>query len=112
MSVDPRDYPLTVPALPRDGAVEPRDGDFLAPSNAGAEGELGNPHGPSVVSPGIHAYQGVRPICTGEVASDPTAQDTAEDEHLATWQEATVPPQEPVSDVSSETTMEGTSGAA
>lgn len=35
----------------RDGAVDPREGDYLGPPNAGAEGELGNPHGPNAVSP-------------------------------------------------------------
>lgn len=44
----------TDPGSPlRDGAVDPLPNDYLGPSNAGAEGELGNPHGPHVVSPGL-----------------------------------------------------------
>ncbi|MGO3072445.1 MAG: hypothetical protein ACTIID_12925 [Brevibacterium linens] len=35
----------------RDGATDPRPGDYLGPSNAGVEGEAGNPHGPNVVNP-------------------------------------------------------------
>lgn len=43
----------------RDAAVDPQPGDFLAPINAGD----GNPHGPEVVSPEIHASgpAGIRP---------------------------------------------------
>lgn len=37
----------------RDGAVDPQPDDYLGPSNAGEPGELGNPHGPHVVSPGL-----------------------------------------------------------
>lgn len=94
-SPDPRDYPLTLPRLPRDGAVDPLPGDFLGPTNAGAEGELGNPHGPSVVSPEIHASQGARPIRPGAVSSTPATQNTAEKDHTATWHPQTVPPPEP-----------------
>lgn len=90
---DPRDFPLQVPALPRDGAVDPLPGDFLGPTNAGVEGELGNPHGPHVVSPEIHASEGVRPIRPGEVDGDPELQDADEHEHLAEWQPQTVPPE-------------------
>ncbi|GAA1327587.1 hypothetical protein GCM10009592_14610 [Brachybacterium rhamnosum] len=93
MSADPRDYPLTVPVLPRDGAVDPSEGDYLGPSNAGEPGELGNPHGPSVVSPGIHGVQGVRPVRPGDVSSDPAVQDAAEKEHVAEWHPDTVPPE-------------------
>lgn len=33
----------------RDGAVDPRDDDYLGPSNAGKA----NPHGPEVINPGL-----------------------------------------------------------
>ena len=70
MSLDPRT--LTdeqVGTRLRDGAVDPRDGDFLGPTNAGVEGELGNPHGPHVVNPEIHAMQDNRPVRAGAVRS-------------------------------------------
>lgn len=77
----------------RDGAVDPRPGDFLGPSNAGEDGELGNPNGPTVVNPELHAVQDNRPIRPGEVSGDPDVQDAAEREHMAEWQPATVPPE-------------------
>lgn len=53
---DPRDYGQQIVGTPlRDAAVNPESEDFLAPLNAGKEGEEGNPHGPNVVSPEIHA---------------------------------------------------------
>lgn len=58
----------------RDAAVDPEPGDFLAPVNAGEA----NPHGPSVVSPEIHASgpAGIRP---GEVfIEDPDKQEARE----------------------------------
>lgn len=62
----------------RDAAVDPMDGDFLAPTNAGEA----NPHGSEVVSPEVHASQGVRPVKGGEVhVGDPDAQDAAETAH-------------------------------
>lgn len=91
--MDPRDVTdEQIGTRLRDAAVDPRPGDFLAPTNAGVAGELGNPHGPSVVSPEIHGSQGVRPIRPGDVSSDATTQDAAEDAHVATWQPGTVPP--------------------
>lgn len=64
----------------RDGAVDPRPGDFLAPTNAGDA----NPHGSDVVSPGLHAVESVRPVKPGDVhVDDPEAQDAAETEHAA-----------------------------
>lgn len=64
----------------RDAAVDPRDTDFLAPTNAGDA----NPHGPKVVSPEIHASEGTRPVKAGPVAvDDPGAQDAAEKAHAA-----------------------------
>ena len=47
----------------RDAAVDPRPEDFLPPTNAGKA----NPHGPEVVSPGIHAVAGPGPIVPGPV---------------------------------------------
>ncbi len=47
----------------RDAAVDPREGDFLPPTNAGEA----NPHGPQVVAPGIHAVSGPGPIVPGPV---------------------------------------------
>lgn len=62
---DPRDYDteLVGTAL-RDASVDPRDTDFLPPTNAGEA----NPHGPEVVAPGIHAV-GPGPIVPGTVGS-------------------------------------------
>lgn len=42
----------------RDAAVDPHPEDFLPPINAGKPGPEGNPHGPNVVSPQIHASSG------------------------------------------------------
>lgn len=64
----------------RDAAVDPKPGDFLAPTNAGQA----NPHGPDVVNPGVHAEQGVRPVKGGDVhVGDPEAQNAAETKHAA-----------------------------
>lgn len=52
----------------RDAAVDPRPGDFLPPINAGKDGPAGNPHGPNVVSPEIHAGT------TGAVAPGPVGR--------------------------------------
>lgn len=57
----------------RDAAVDPRAGDFLAPVNAGDA----DPHGPLVVSPGIH-NEGDRAVRPGVVSSDPAVQQAAE----------------------------------
>lgn len=57
----------------RDAAVDPRKGDFLAPTNAGDA----NPHGPEVVSPGVHA-QPPSPIVPGPVSSDAAEQEAIE----------------------------------
>lgn len=76
--VDPRELKdggvSVVGTALRDAAVDPRDTDFLAPTNAGEA----NPHGPLVVAPGIHGIetQVVRP---GQVFVDDLAkQDKAE----------------------------------
>lgn len=64
---DPRDSTIEQVGTPlRDAAVDPEEGDFLPPTNAGKEGEAGNPHGPNVVAPGIHAV-GTGPIVPGPV---------------------------------------------
>lgn len=78
---DPRD--LTHEQLGtelRDAAVDPKPADFLPPTNAGLEGEAGNPHGPNVVSPELHASQGVRPVKAGPVEETPK-QEPAETSH-------------------------------
>lgn len=79
--LDPRDVGTEKVGTPtRDAAVDPRPGDFLAPTNAGDA----NPHGTEVVSPEIHASQGVRPVKPGEVhVDDPAKQDAAETAHAA-----------------------------
>lgn len=94
MAIDPRDLVSQVIGTPlRDGAVDPLPGDFLGPTNAGAEGELGNPHGPSVISPEIHGSQGVRPIRPGAVSEDPEVQDAEETAHLVEWQPTAATPE-------------------
>ncbi len=64
-SVDARDYavPQVVGTPLRDAAVDPEPEDFLPPVNAGEA----DPHGPEVVSPGIHAIEGPGPIVPGPV---------------------------------------------
>lgn len=74
---DPRQVTTRQVGTPlRDAAVDPRASDFLAPTNAGTA----NPHGPAVVSPGVHA-EPPAPIVPGPVSSDPDEQD--EDESAA-----------------------------
>ena len=66
----------------RDGAVDPKVGDFLGPSNAGED----NPHGPTVVNPGLHALQDVRPVRPGAVvAKIPQRRTPTETTHLTEW---------------------------
>lgn len=77
---DARDFaePQVVGTSLRDAAVDPHPEDFLAPTNAGKA----DPHGPEVVSPGIHGEQGNRPIKPGDVhVDDTTKQDAAETKH-------------------------------
>ena len=82
MSSDPRDLPvITHGTRLRDSAVNPAPSDFLPPVNAGLEGEEGNPHGPNVYAPGIHASNQFRPVRPGEVDDDPDVQSVAESEH-------------------------------
>lgn len=78
--VDSRDFdaPIVEGTKLRDAAVDPHEDDFLAPTNAGQA----DPHGPDVVSPEVHASQGVRPVKGGDVhVDDPDAQDAAETAH-------------------------------
>lgn len=80
--IDSRDFadPTQVGSKVRDAAVDPHEDDFLAPTNAG----LADPHGPDVVSPEVHASQGVRPVKPGDVGVDDLdAQDAAETQHAA-----------------------------
>ncbi|GAA2037374.1 hypothetical protein GCM10009740_31470 [Terrabacter terrae] len=66
---DPRDVTHVQGGTPlRDAAVDPRDSDFLAPTNAGADGPEGNPHGPNVVAPQIHGSVG-QPVIPGPVGT-------------------------------------------
>jgi hypothetical protein len=80
LAVDPRDGAgqVQVGSRLRDAAVDPQPGDFLTPTNAGAPGELGNPHGPNVVSPGIHGSRGPVPPLPGPVSDDPAEQEAKE----------------------------------
>lgn len=57
----------------RDAATDPRPDDFLAPVGAGA----GDPHGPTVASPQIHA-SGTTPLVPGPVPDDTNAQQDRE----------------------------------
>jgi hypothetical protein len=75
--VDSRDLvdPTQVGSQLRDAAVDPAKADFLPPTGAGTA----DPHGPKVVSPEVHASQGVRPVTGGPVAVDnPDAQEAKE----------------------------------
>lgn len=78
---DPRELTNEQLGTPlRDAAVDPKPTDFLAPINAGLEGEAGNPHGPNVVSPELHGSQGIRPVKAVPVEEAP-AQEAAETGH-------------------------------
>jgi hypothetical protein len=79
--VDPRDVGglQQLGTALRDAAVDPKPEDYLVPTNAGKA----NPHGPEVVSPEIHASEGVRPVKPGDVhVDDTTKQDEAETAHV------------------------------
>jgi len=87
MVADPRDITPVRHGTPmRDAAVDPKPGDFLPPVNAGKVGEDGNPHGPNVYAPGIHAVQGIRPVTPGPVSPDADTQSTVESAHATKWQ--------------------------
>lgn len=64
----------------RDAAVDPEPSDYLSPTNAGEA----NPHGPSVVSPEIHASGGPAGIRPGEVHVDDVKRQEAAETKLAT----------------------------
>src|SRR5690606_21974648 len=68
----------------RDAAVDPESSDFLPPTNAGDE----DPHGPLVISPGIHGEQGMHPVTPGAVSSSATTQEAAETAHMVSFQAA------------------------
>lgn len=81
-AVDSRDVtPATVGTPVRDAAVDPADGDFLVPLGAGEA----DPHGPDVVSPGLHASQDVRPV-RGKRVREAAQQDRDESSHAAAVQ--------------------------
>ncbi|MER7070964.1 hypothetical protein [Terrabacter sp. NPDC000476] len=65
----------------RDAAVDPKPEDFLAPTNAGAEGPEGNPHGPNVVAPQIHGSVG-QAVVPGPVGTYEERDVTDEDGHV------------------------------
>ncbi|NUO58991.1 MAG: hypothetical protein HOV78_20210 [Hamadaea sp.] len=66
---DPRDVTHVQGGTPlRDAAVDPQPEDYLPPTNAGKDGEDGNPHGPNVVAPQIHASTG-QPVVPGPVGT-------------------------------------------
>lgn len=89
---DPRDVTRQMFGTPlRDGAVDPRPGDFLGPTNAGAEGNLGNPHDVHVVNPQIHGTEDNRTIPAGVVPDDHAAQQQKALDNLAEWQPQTRP---------------------
>ena len=84
---DPRDVDDVLLGTPlRDAAVDPEASDFLPPINAGEDGELGNPHGPSVISPEIHGSQGMHPVTPGAVSGTAATQDAAEKAHMVAFQ--------------------------
>lgn len=96
MGADPRVYGEVQDGTRlRDAAVDPRPTDFLPPTNAGLEGEAGNPHGPNVISPQIHGDEAVHTIRPGLVAADTAVQSTEETAHLVT-QQPTAADQTPV----------------
>lgn len=68
----------------RDAAVDPEASDFLPPTNAGDE----DPHGPLVISPGIHANEGMHPVTPGAVSSTAATQEAAETAHMMAFQSA------------------------
>ena len=72
---DPRDLEDGVVGTRlRDAAVDPRPEDFLAPLNAGE----GNPHGPEVVAPEIHASGPAGIVPGNAFVEDPAKQEKRE----------------------------------
>src|SRR5690606_41754974 len=75
MATDPRTVqPEKICTRLRDGSVDPRLGDFLGPTDAGANVELGNLLIPPVVNAEFHASQGVLTVRPCAEASDPAVQ--------------------------------------
>ena len=96
MSSDPRDLPVVTHGTRlRDSAVNPSPPDFLPPVNAGLEGEEGNPHGPNVYAPGVHASNQFRHVRPGEVGGDPSTQSVAESDHATEHLSPTEAPVDP-----------------
>ena len=84
---DPRDHTVEqFGSELRDAAVDPQPEDFLPPINAGKPGELGNPHGPTVVAPGIHAVTPgiIVPGPVGRLEKDVVVADTDEQQRRET----------------------------
>lgn len=97
MTADPREVTITVHGTTlRDSAVDPAEADFLPPINAGLPGEEGNPHGPNVIAPGIHASNQFRPVRPGAVDDDPAAQSEDESAHAREHHDLPEPDPEPV----------------
>ena len=95
MTTDPREVkPELKGTKLRDAAVDPKPTDFLPPINAGKPGEEGNPHGPNVIAPGIHALEEQHPIRPGKVSSDPETQSAEESAHLAKHKSSDTEPTE------------------
>ena len=87
MSLDPRTVTdEQVGTKLRDAAVNPKASDYLPPTNAGEAGEIGNPHGPTVISPEIHASQGMHPVTPGVVSGTAATQEAAETAHMLSFQ--------------------------
>lgn len=88
---DPRDVTFEQGGTPlRDAAVDPHPGDFLPPTNAGKDGEAGNPHGPNVVAPQIHASSG-QPVVPGPVGTY-EVQDVKDEDGKVTGKRGVVKP--------------------
>lgn len=73
--VDPRDVEHAKQGTPvRDAAVDPQPGDWLAPIGAGEA----DPHGPDVVSPGLHGNEDQATNRPGKVRAAPQPQERDE----------------------------------
>jgi hypothetical protein len=87
VTIDPRTITEQQVGTPlRDAAVDPKASDYLPPTNAGEAGEIGNPHGPTVISPEIHASQGMHPVTPGVVSGTAATQEAAETAHMLSFQ--------------------------
>jgi uncharacterized protein YjdB len=87
VTTDPRTVTdVQVGSSLRDAAVDPQPVDYLPPTNAGEPGELGNPHGPTVISPEIHGSQGMHPVTPGDVSGTAATQEAAETAHMLSFQ--------------------------